>query len=176
MAYVRRRTTKAEAVSTALVESYRDENGRPRQRLLANLHGEPDTLRALAKLAARREVLRKEREVLGKEAGYANQFYETVTHNALHGHQYDADQRKEVDGLLKKRERLLQRLARVDRDLATIERDGAVINKHCTATADEIQDAIRTYKEELHRAECLVLGSEFALQQGRVKFRRKQRV
>ena len=48
MAYVRKRTTKAGSVSTTLVESYRDETGRPRQRVLANLHGEPDTLRALA--------------------------------------------------------------------------------------------------------------------------------
>jgi hypothetical protein len=53
MAYVRQRTTKTGAVSTALVESYRDAQGRPRQRLLANLHGEPDTLRALARLTVR---------------------------------------------------------------------------------------------------------------------------
>jgi hypothetical protein len=46
---VRKRTTKAGTVSTALVESYRDDQGRPRQRLIANLHGEPDPLRALAK-------------------------------------------------------------------------------------------------------------------------------
>ena len=54
MAYVRQRITKAGTVSTALVESYRDGQGEPRQRVLVNLHGEPDTLRALARLTVRR--------------------------------------------------------------------------------------------------------------------------
>ena len=40
MAYVRRRWTKADNVSTTLVESYRDEAGRPRQHILANLYQE----------------------------------------------------------------------------------------------------------------------------------------
>jgi hypothetical protein len=35
MAYIKTRTTKAGSISTALVEAYRDEKGRPRQRLLA---------------------------------------------------------------------------------------------------------------------------------------------
>jgi hypothetical protein len=61
MTYIRRRNTKAGSVSTALVESYRDEKGRPRQRLLANLHGEPDTVSALAKLEFKRDALRNER-------------------------------------------------------------------------------------------------------------------
>ena len=56
MAFVRKRTTKAGSVSTTLVEAYRDKNDRPRQRILANLHGEPDTLGALAKLTLKREV------------------------------------------------------------------------------------------------------------------------
>ena len=61
MAYVRKRTTKAGSPSTTLVEAYRDRRGRPRQRVLANLHGEPDTLRALAKLACMHEVLSEQR-------------------------------------------------------------------------------------------------------------------
>src|SRR5262249_10915318 len=47
MAFVRKRITKAGSVSTTLVEAYRDDQGRPRQRVLANLHGESDTLCAL---------------------------------------------------------------------------------------------------------------------------------
>jgi len=43
--------TKAGMLSTTLIEAYRDENGLPRQRVLANLRGETNTLRALAKLA-----------------------------------------------------------------------------------------------------------------------------
>jgi hypothetical protein len=49
MAYIRRRTSKAGAISTALVEAYRDGQGRPRQRLLANLHGELTPLKCFAR-------------------------------------------------------------------------------------------------------------------------------
>jgi len=62
--YITRRITKTGTVSTALVEAYRDEQGRSRQRLLASLHGEPDTLRALARLAMQRMKLLTEREEL----------------------------------------------------------------------------------------------------------------
>jgi len=75
MAYVRKRTTKAGSVSTMLVEAYRDKNGHPRQRILANMHGEPDTLRALAKLAAMREALRQERDWLAQQAADASDWY-----------------------------------------------------------------------------------------------------
>jgi hypothetical protein len=75
MPHVRQRITKAGSASTALVESYRDGEGRPRQRLLANLHGEPDTLRALAKLAAQRDFLRKEKEASATDVMHANHFY-----------------------------------------------------------------------------------------------------
>jgi DNA repair exonuclease SbcCD ATPase subunit len=176
MAYVRQRTTKAGTVSTTLVESYRDPQGRPRQQVLANLHGEPDTLRALAKLAAQREALRKEMETLAADKVHANQFYEVVTHKALHGHEYNADRRKEIDGLLRERERLLKRLATIERGLATIQKHGAIIKKHCTASADEIQDAIRAYKKELSEAETLVVGMELVLGQlkeAKIAFRRK---
>jgi chromosome segregation ATPase len=163
MAYVRRRTTKAGAVSTALIESYRNGSGQPRQRLLANLHGEPDTLTALAKLAAQRETLRKEREALATDKMTADEFYEAVTQNALQGRQYGAPERKEIDDLMRKRERLLRRLAKVEADLASIQKDGAIIKKHCSATPDEIQAAVRAYKKELDDAECMVLGLEYGL-------------
>jgi hypothetical protein len=64
MAYVRKRTTKAGTVSTALVESYRDDQGRPRQRLIANLHGESDPLRALAEITMMWDGLQAELEEL----------------------------------------------------------------------------------------------------------------
>jgi hypothetical protein len=162
MAYVRRRTTKAGSVSTALVEAYRDENGRPRQRMLANLHGQPDTLKALAMLAAQRDALRKEREPLVAEAVRANQFYEAITRNALQGHQYAPAERVEIDAMMAQRGRLLRRLAKVDGALATLEREGAAIKKHCAATPDEIQAAIQAYKTELRAAEGLVLGMQLA--------------
>jgi hypothetical protein len=165
MPHVRQRITKAGSASTALVESYRDGEGRPRQRLLANLHGEPDPLRALAKLAAQRDLLRKEKETMAIDQIQANQFYEIVTQKTLHGHRYSAPERKEIDGLMRARERLLKRLAKVEADLATIAKDGAIIKKHCTATPDEIQAAIKAYKQELSEAEAMVLGLEFALKE-----------
>jgi hypothetical protein len=172
MAYIRRRTTKAGAVSTALVESYRDEKGRPRQRLLANLHGEPDTLSALSKLAAQRETLRKEREALATDAIEANKFYEIVTQQTLHGRQYSAPERKEIDGLMRKREHLLRRLAKVEGDLTTIQKDGAIIKKHCSATPDEIQAAVRAYQQKCSDAEAQMLGSELFYKQAKAAFRR----
>jgi len=130
--------------------------------VLANLRGEPEPLKALAKLAAQREALRKEGKVLVAEAEAANQFYEVVTQNALHGFQYSAEQRKEIDDLMRQRERLLKRLAKVEASLAAIEKDGIIIKKHCTASPDEIQAAIRAYKTELRDAEALVFGLELA--------------
>jgi hypothetical protein len=165
MAYVRRRTTKAGTVSTALVEAYRDEAGRPRQRLLANLYGEPDNLKALAKLAAGREGLRMEREKLAAEAVHANQFYEVITRGTLQGQQYDADERKEIDGLLRKRERLLKRQAKVEAALIAIEKAGAVIKKHCAATPDEIQAAIQAHKAALRNAEAEALGAALIMRE-----------
>jgi hypothetical protein len=162
MAYVRQRSTKAAAVSTALVESYRDANGRPRQRLLANLHGQPDTLKALAMLAAQRDALRKERDRLALEADQARPFFEAITQNTLHGHQYTPAERAEIDVGLALRDRLLMRFAKVESALATLEREGAVIKKHCAATPDEIQAAIQAYKAELRAAEARVLGMQLA--------------
>jgi hypothetical protein len=164
MAYVRQRTTKAGTTSTALVEAYRDAQGRPRQRLIANLHGESTPLKALAKVAALRDALRKEKEGLAGEAVHANQFYEVVTQNTLHGHRYNAAERKDIDRLMRQRERSLTRLARIERDLAAIQKDGVSIKKHCTATPDEIQAAIKAHEKERRDAEALVLGIEVVTQ------------
>ena len=165
MAYVRQRTTKAGTLSATLVEAYRDKQGRPRQRLLANLHGEATPLKALAKLAALRDDLRKEQRTLASDAADADEFYEIVTQRTLMGHQHSETERKEIDPLMRARARLLKRMAKVERDLAAIQRDGAVIKKHCTATAEEIQAAIKAFKREQHDAECLVLGMEYALKE-----------
>jgi len=167
MAFVRTRS-KAGAISTALLEAYRDDEGRGRQRVLANLHGEPDLLSALAKLAARREALRKEQQELAAEAVAADEFYRTVTQATLAGHRYSETERKEIDRLMRLRERLMRRLSKVAADLAVIQKDGAVIRKHCSATADEVQAAILAYKQRYRDAEVMVLGMEF-LQQERFR-------
>lgn len=159
-----------------MIEAYRDEGGHPRQRLLANLHGERDTLSALAKLAARREALRTELGSLQRAAGEANQFYAILTQNTLAGHQYSATERKEIDRLLRQRERVLARVTKIEAALVAIQKDGAVIKKHCDASPAEMQAAIRAFKEKFHDAECLVLGMEVAqresLREAKAKLRR----
>ena len=124
MAYVRTRATKAGSVSTTLVESYRDEMGRPRQRTLANLHGEPDTLRALAKLVSLHDVLLEQREEEHAEPSSRGAGFVLVTDRALTEHNH--------------------RIAQIDRQLATIEQEIAVINQHCTASDDEFQQAVQS--------------------------------
>ena len=52
MAFVRRRTTPGGTLVTTLMESFRDAEGRPRQRTLANLHGADSADQALARLKA----------------------------------------------------------------------------------------------------------------------------
>jgi hypothetical protein len=66
---------------------------------------------------------------------------------------------------MRKRERLLKRLSQVEQQLAVIQKDGAVIKKHCTATPDEIQAAIKAHQKERHDADCLVLGLEWTLKE-----------
>jgi hypothetical protein len=71
VAYIRRRASKNGSVSTTLVESYRDDQGRPRERVLANLHGESTSLDALAKLTVQIEELRTHRdELIAAKADY----------------------------------------------------------------------------------------------------------
>jgi hypothetical protein len=137
-------------------------------------------LSALAKLAARREALRKEQKELTAEALEADEFYGIVTQATLAGHQYSETERKEIDRLMRLRERLMRRLSKVEADLAVIQKDGAVIREHCSATADGIQAAIQAYKQRHRDAEVLVLGMELVqreqLKKERAKLRRLSRV
>jgi hypothetical protein len=122
-------------------------------------------LSALAKLVAQRAALRKERKALDEEVVHANQFYEIVTQSTLYGEQYSASERREIDPLIVKREQLLKRVAQIKAVLKVIERDGAIIKKHCSATPEQIQAAIKTFQKRYHDAEALVLGVEFAREQ-----------
>jgi hypothetical protein len=155
MAHVRKRTTKAGSVSTTFVESYRDETGRPRQRVLANLHGEPDTLRALAKLAVMHDVLSEQREEEHAEPGKRGAGFVLVSERALTEHKH--------------------RIAQIDRRLVAIERDMAVIDKHCTAGDNDFQEAVRCYRQEYCRAFELALGLASARKQADAALRRKEK-
>ena len=155
MAFVRQRKTKAGFISTALIESYRDGLGRPRQRILANLYGAPDTTVALAKLTAQRRLLRKENRTLTSDLEKAEEFYAAITRKTIAG--------QAIDHNFRVRARLLKRAAKIKADLGRIQKDGAIIKKHCTATDGEIQQAIRDYKKVLEHAELKVQWADMTL-------------
>jgi hypothetical protein len=118
MAYVKRRTTPAGTVTTALVESYCDAQGRPRQRLLVSLHGEPVTLRALARLAVQRTSLLAERK--GLTSGKA----------------IDEWTGEVIDP------RTARRVIKfIDTKLAALAREQVILEQHCTATSKQVQAA-----------------------------------
>ena len=160
MAFIRRRVTERGTTSTALVEAFRDDMGRPRQRVLANLYGTDSTLAALAKLAAQRERLHKEKGKLDPEVEELEKIYSVVMANVAGGHRYGPTERRKIIRLMRERKRRMQRIEVVNADLECIQRDGAVIRKHCDASEDEIQAAIRSYKKELKEAEAGLLMAE----------------
>ena len=171
MAFVRRRETKSGGLSTALVESYRNGSGNPRQRLLANLYGAETLLEALAKLAAQRERLRKERAFGQSELDSTDEPYKVTTMGGLQGHRFKPADRKMIDGLLSDRRRVEARIKKIESALARIQKDGAVVRKHCNASQAEIQTAIRRYKKQLDDAEKGVLGAAFMHHQMKEKLR-----
>ena len=172
MAFVRRRKTKSGGLSTALVESYRDGNGKPRQRLLANLYGAETPLEALAKLAAQRQRLRKEKAFRQSELDGTTEDYKVVTMGGLQGHRFSPAERKKIDRFLWERGRVEARLREIDAALARIEKDGAVIKKYCNASQAGIQTAIRRYKKQLDEAEKGALGAAFMHHQAKDTLRR----
>jgi hypothetical protein len=147
MAYIRRRETSAGSVSTALVEAYRDNRGRPRQRLLANLHGEPDVLRALVKAVHRFTGLKE--------------FIEQQRVVAASG-DYDADLATRY-------------FAKLDAKLKAIEREVEVLSAHCAASDDDIRAAAKEHHQALRDAEAEMLGVRLHKSDAAAKLRRLRR-
>ena len=155
MPYVRSRTTKAGTLSTALVEAYRD-NGRPRQRLLANLHGEPTALKALAKLIVMMDTLCVERDELAPQVE-------------------DILSRKDNERTPDER-RAMKRYVQIADTLVAIQKDADVIDRHCTATPDELEAAAQAHAKEAGNTVNEVLGRSFMhhqeLKRAKAKLRR----
>ncbi len=178
MAFVRRRTTTSgglfttPGVCTTLIESYRDTSGRPRQRILANLYGEPTPLEALAKLSALRDRLREEKAGLDRDFKGAANIYLWFTTASLDGQKFSAEEKMDIDRLLPARERLIKRAKKVDVTLARIAKDGAAIKKHCDSSPAKIQAAIRKYKKALRNSEAMAVGADFAKKQLKKELRR----
>jgi len=155
-----------------LVEAYRDADGRPRQRILANLYGAETSLEALAKLAAQRERLRKERASRQSELDNSFEAYGVVTMGGLQGRRFSPVERKMIDRFLSGRRRVEARIKEIDAALARIQKNGVVIRKHCDASQAEIQTAIRQYKKQLDEAETIALGAAFHHLQAKEKLQR----
>ncbi|HBF60395.1 MAG TPA: hypothetical protein DDW48_02795 [Methyloceanibacter sp.] len=157
MAFIKRRITKAGTTSTALVESYRGEGG-PRQRVIANMHGMESLAVALGRLAALRHRLRVERAELERDLAPAEEFYRVMTSNTLGGRVWTAEERKEIDRLMRDRKRLLKRVAEIDKQLAQIQKEGAAIKKYCAATNEEIRAEADSYAKRLDEDKAFELG------------------
>jgi hypothetical protein len=137
MAFVRKRATKAGSTSTALVEAYRDHNGRSRHRILANLHGEPDVLSAIAKLMVLHSGLRSEQDSMVKEV----------------------EEISEIDGKRQWARRLLPRFEQIEATMPRIEREVAAIRKYCSATDQEIEAACEAFQNRISNAAKACLGA-----------------
>ena len=146
-------------ISTALVESYR-QDGKIRHRLIANLHGAESLVAALGWLAAKNEAVRKERAELEPSIPHAEEFYQVITTAVRNGHVWSAEERKEIDRLLRDRKRLLRRMTAIDKQLERIQREDAAIKKHCTATADEIRAEAHKHAKKLDQGGTMQPMSE----------------
>lgn len=104
-------------MSTALVESYRDADGRPRQRILANLYGTEAPLEALAKLAAQRERLRKEKAFRQSELDDSAENYKVIALGALHGRRFSPAKRKKMNRFLWERGSVEARIKEIESGL-----------------------------------------------------------
>jgi hypothetical protein len=66
-----------------------------------------------------------------------------------------------------------RRIAQIDRQLVSVEKDMAVLIRHCRASDDEFQEAVRRHKREYCEAFELVLGTAIAHKQAKAALRRK---
>ena len=177
MAFIRKRRTSSGNLSAALVEPYRDKNGKPRQRVLANLYGCETTLEALAKLSAQRRRLRQERKeietLLAKTSEWAALAVRLATDPAEAKRiRMAAEDYRDLNRVMTTRKKAQTRLVRIDALLGRVQRDGAVIRKHVDATPHEIQQAIKDYQERLHKAEMMMQGVDMSVSMAKREFAR----
>ena len=171
MAFVRKRRSAAGHLSTALVEAYRDEEGRPRQRVLVNLHGCETPLEALAKLAVQRKRLRVERQEIDAFLTETADAPALSVEVALNPEKFNlsATGYAELNGFLRKRKKAAARLDRITALQGVIQRDGVVIHQHVDASKKKVQRAIKAYQEQLTAAENMVAGSDFSITMAKIR-------
>ena len=158
MAFIRKRTTKNGVVSTALVEAYRS-GGKPKHRIIANLHGATTLAEAVGRLAAKRDRLKKERAALAADEPHVRELLQAVHENTyVRGITYTGDELRKVKRLQRQANRLLRRLPEIDAEIDQINIEGGMIKKHCIATADEIRAEAAKYVKQFDDDEARELA------------------
>ena len=165
MAFIRKQITKTGAVSTALVNSYRD-GGKVRHRLIANLHGAETLAIALGQLAAERDRLRKERAKQEPDLEAVRWVHKTMFLADLAGDRYGGfDMEKtspqEINSRYREAGKILKRVAEMNSRLDQIQREGVAIKKHCTASKVEIRAEAEKHAKHLHERDALEMFDKF---------------
>lgn len=130
MPYVRQ-FRNGEDFATALVETFVDQHGRTRTRVLADLLGAGSPEEALDRLARQHEVLRREVVEIAPLLAEAQEYYAAIRKNLEGGKAYGFEELKQIDRLCALRRRLIGRVLQIEDALTRIKRDKAAIEKHC---------------------------------------------
>ena len=163
MAFVRRRTTAAGTLVTTLMESYRDPEGRPRQRTLANLHGAESADQAYARLSAVAQRLEAQLAPVAKEAeGLPRKLDAKAKHAAG---ALSATEQIETAALYNRSRWLLSRRRQLEQALAAVERDREVLQPHCSWDAGQLRRAVEEEGRALEAATRSAVGERLAAQQ-----------
>ncbi|MDJ0942164.1 MAG: hypothetical protein QNJ30_01775 [Kiloniellales bacterium] len=160
MAFVRRRTTAGGTLVTTLMESFRDDRGRPRQRTLANLHGAESADQALARVVAvtaRLEELCRVIEADAKSVARAAASLDGGRDGEL------AWEARIERGALQSRKRWLRSRARQLRAaLAALEGERRVLEAYRTWDDAELRRAIEREGKALDAAAKAAVGERLA--------------
>ena len=160
MAFVRRRTTSGGTLVTTLMESFRDEQGRPRQRTLANLHGADSPDEALARLAA---VMARLEELCHSVEAEARAVAQASAPLAA-GREAQLPWKARIErGALESRGRWLKaRGAQLRAALAALDADRAKLQAHRTWDDARLQRAIKREGRALDDAAKAAVGERLA--------------
>lgn len=162
MAFVRRRTTPSGTLVTTLMESFRDQQGRPRQRTLANLHGAESADEAVARLAA---VMARLEELCRAVEAEAEAVARATTPLAG-GREARLPWEARIErGALESRGRWLKaRGAQLRSSLAALDADRTKLEAHRTWDDAKLQRAIKREGRALDAAAKAAVGERLAAQ------------
>lgn len=130
MPYVRQ-FRDGDGYATALVETFIDQNGKHRTRVLADLMGASSVEEALDRLDRQHEALRREAAEIAPQLAETQECYAAIRENLEGGKAYAFEELKKIDQLCALRRRLIGRVLQIEDSLTRNKRDRAAIEKHC---------------------------------------------